>query len=270
MMISKSVTSLTLLCLIGMLASPIDALELESSVLDSQRGLKGPKGVKAPKNGKTGKKNPPMPTTPIPTSAPVPDSTMAPKDPKDKKAKKDKQAKKGKTTKKKDEKTDAPVLVNAAFEITLPLCGNCDPDAATKLGASQAFISEMQIIVAASLDVPIDPADIDVTVDPDSVMCAVPCGDTRNLSSVSRDLAENFISNVVMTIVTPDAITDKVVAQNKLQVADYGKVGEIIITIIGPYTTSDAEVKVIDPEPSASSAPAAAPLVRSRYLGFIN
>jgi len=269
-MISKSVTSLTLLCLIGMLASPIDALELESSVLDSQRGLKGPKGVKAPKNGKTGKKNPPMPTTPIPTSVPVPDPTVAPKD---KKAKKDKQAKNGKTTKKKkDEKTDAPVVVNAAFEMTLPLCGICDLDAATKLGASQEFISEMQTIVAASLDGSVDPTSIDVTVDPDSEMCAGgPCGDTRNLSSVSRDLVETTISSVVITIVTPDANTDKVEAQNNLQTADYGKVGEIIITIVGPsFTTSPPEVKVISPEPSASSAPAATPLIRSRYLGFIN
>jgi len=264
-MISKSVTSLTLLCLIGMLASPIEAAELESSVLNSQRGLKG---VKDPKNGKTGKKNPPMSTTPIPTSAPVPDPTMAPKD---KKAKKDKQAKNGKTTKKKkDEKTDAPVAVNAAFKISLPLCGTCDPDVATKLGASQAFISEMQIIVAASLDVPIDPTLIDVTVDPDSVSCAGTCGDTRNLSSVSRDLAADVLS-VLEIIIDVNGITEPDLAAEKLKTSDYGNVGVIAGTVTGgAYTASEPDEVDVSSESSGTFAPSATRRDRSRYLGFIN
>lgn len=231
MKISTSTIVYTLVCLVGIVLSPIAAAEPDSfDRSQRQRGLKSDKSDKgkksekwAPPLDKWGNKSekssklekwqksyksdkkvgilpPPTFPTAAPTAAPTRKKGLKKGDKKkDKKGKSDKKAK----------KTEAPTTApfSNSIEVVVPICSECFGGVASAAAASPGLISEMQISAASAFPFSIDPNLIAVDV-LESQDCTVVCGNSiggrRNLQLTTTTVSSFILFRLDFTQILPN------------------------------------------------------------------
>jgi len=272
MRISKNSIAFTLLCLVGILLTPIEAAESESFDLAQQRLLKSTKSGKSEKYYPTG-----------PKGLKKYDKTKKDKTKKDKtkkdKARKDKKKydKKGRVTgSPTGSPTTAPIL--NIVELELPICSECFGDVASAAAGSADLISELQISAASTFPFPVDPTLIQVDfVDTGGCSedsCGGGTGGERNLQFEEKTSISvlkwrfNFIgvlngqslTQIPFTTTITQSLTSN---QVRIDAAFSFSVGTEV------NCNFEAVTEIALPEVSGTRSPGIS-LGRTRYLGYLH
>jgi len=271
MRISKNSIAFTLLCLVGILLTPIEAAESESFDLAQQRLLKSTKSGKSEKYYPTG-----------PKGLKKYDKTKKDKTKKDKtkkdKARKDKKKydKKGRVTgSPTGSPTTAPIL--NIVELELPICSECFGDVASAAAGSADLISELQISAASTFPFPVDPTLIQVDfVDTGGCSedsCGGGTGGERNLQFEEKTSISvlkwrfNFIGVLNGQSLTQIPFTTTITQslssnQVRIDAAFSFSVGTTV------NCNFEAATEIALPDVSGTRSPAIS-LGRTRYLGYL-